>query len=232
MSRTYEAFAQDCLGAIGNLAPLQGTLNFMAGWMGCESGGSANAAANNPLNCTLSMAGDSVYNSAGVKNYPNWSEGVVATVTTLKNGLYPDLLAALLENDAAALRGPSAGVNADLSMWSAGSYTAGDYYCGRQFYSDGAQYLNDLVAGNGPGGNPAPPPGSSPPLPNPVPSGIPGWFQAIAQWIQNALSPTRWIYGILGLLFIGFGLALAVALFAKSPTGQTAAKTAVAAAAA
>lgn len=229
MSRTYEAFAQDVLGACGNLAPFQGTLDFMCGWMGCESGGSGGAA-NNPLNCTLHMAGSTQYNSAGVQNYQTWSSGVVATVTTLRNGLYPDLLAALIENDSAALRGPDAAVNADLSMWSAGSYTAGDYYCGRQFYSNGAQYLNSLVAGTGPGGNPAPPPGSSPPLPNPVPT-LPGWFQQIGSWIQAALNPQRWITGAIGLLLIGGGIVLAIIMFAESDLGKTATKAAVAAAA-
>lgn len=230
MSRTYEAFAQDCLAAIGNLAPLQGTLDFVCGWMGCESGGSGGAA-NNPLNCTLVQAGSTQYNTAGVQNYQTWSGGVVATVTTLRNGLYPDLLAALELNEIQNLVGPSAGVNADLSMWSAGSYTANDYYCGRQFYSDGGKFLASIVAGAGPGGNPAPTGG--PPATQPPPAGgggIPGWFSGIASWIQNALNPRRWLLALLGIGLITAGAVLFMAEFLQSDAGQTAVKTAAAAA--
>ncbi|MGV1036322.1 MAG: hypothetical protein ACOYD0_04760 [Candidatus Nanopelagicales bacterium] len=37
----------------------------------------------NPLNTTQPMPGDSIFNSVGVRNYPNWNTGLTATVSTL-----------------------------------------------------------------------------------------------------------------------------------------------------
>ena len=60
------------------------------------------AALNNPLATTEPGYGgtDLAGNSAGVKNYPTWQDGIDATVATLKNGLYDGVLAALSSGSA------------------------------------------------------------------------------------------------------------------------------------
>jgi len=59
---------------------------------GRAEGGSARF---NPLNTTEPWLGASVYNSAGVKNYPTATAGIQATARTLENGHYPGILADL-----------------------------------------------------------------------------------------------------------------------------------------
>ncbi|MGB3041215.1 MAG: hypothetical protein WBB44_10950 [Candidatus Nanopelagicales bacterium] len=49
----------------------------------------------NPLNTTQSMPGDSIFNSVGVRNYPNWNTGLAATVGTLALPYYDDIRLAL-----------------------------------------------------------------------------------------------------------------------------------------
>jgi len=51
----------------------------------------------NPFNTKEPWPGATLYNheGIGVKNYPNMVAGVKATVATLQNGLYPNILAAL-----------------------------------------------------------------------------------------------------------------------------------------
>lgn len=49
----------------------------------------------NPLNTTKSMPGDSVFNSVGVRNYPDWNTGLEATWLTLESAFYDAIRAAL-----------------------------------------------------------------------------------------------------------------------------------------
>ncbi|MDP3972344.1 MAG: hypothetical protein Q8P61_05460 [Candidatus Nanopelagicales bacterium] len=49
----------------------------------------------NPLNTSQSMPGDSVFNSHGVRNYPDWETGIQATVRTLQYDFYSGIRAAL-----------------------------------------------------------------------------------------------------------------------------------------
>lgn len=49
----------------------------------------------NPLNTSHTMPGSTVFNSHGVKNYPNWATGLVASVKTLELGFYSGIRAAL-----------------------------------------------------------------------------------------------------------------------------------------
>lgn len=55
---------------------------------------------NNPLDTTEPAPGATDFNTAGVKNYPSWTEGVEATVETLTNGFY-DALIETFKNPAA-----------------------------------------------------------------------------------------------------------------------------------
>lgn len=49
----------------------------------------------NPLNTTKPMPGDSIFNSVGVRNYPDWATGLEATWLTLEAGFYDGIRSAL-----------------------------------------------------------------------------------------------------------------------------------------
>lgn len=49
----------------------------------------------NPLNTSQSMPGATVFNSHGVKNYPDWATGLIATVKTMRLGFYNAIRGAL-----------------------------------------------------------------------------------------------------------------------------------------
>lgn len=57
-------------------------------WQRAEGG----SATFNPFNTTQPYAGASDYNSVGVKNYPSEAAGIDATVQTLNNGHYYDIV--------------------------------------------------------------------------------------------------------------------------------------------
>jgi hypothetical protein len=94
---------------------------FLWGWWQCE-GGNYGPKGNvypspkfNWLSTTQSMFGATNYNEIGVKNYLTWIQGVRATVKTLKNGRYDDILIAL-KNGNPFLKQPLNG----LSIWLTG----------------------------------------------------------------------------------------------------------------
>ena len=49
----------------------------------------------NPLDTERQEPGNTLYNSAGVRNYVSLAQGLTATVATLYNGAYPGVIAAL-----------------------------------------------------------------------------------------------------------------------------------------
>lgn len=75
-------------------------LLFLNDWARAEGG----SAANNPFNTTQGAPGATAYNSNGgnpVKNYTSPLEGLSATVQTLKNGRYGNILGALKQGTSA-----------------------------------------------------------------------------------------------------------------------------------
>lgn len=86
----------------------------LVAWQNREGGGGAN----NPLNSTEPAPGATVFNSVGVRNYPDAATGVAATAVTLRNGNYGDVLSALMSGH--GLCGESL---AGLSTWSGGGYS-------------------------------------------------------------------------------------------------------------
>ena len=68
-------------------------------WEMAEGGHWYNGAHFNPLNTTQPEPGAVAMNSVGVKAYVNWAQGFRATITTLRNGLYGGILAALSKGD-------------------------------------------------------------------------------------------------------------------------------------
>ena len=85
------------------MPPTQTNVNLLDAWIRCEKGDTGNAWQwNNPLNTTMPGYGgqDVPGNSAGVKIYPSQSLGVQATVATLTNGDYGDLVDGLKTSNA------------------------------------------------------------------------------------------------------------------------------------
>lgn len=58
-------------------------------------------AAWNVFDTTEPWPGSTRFNSAGVRNYPNWLAGIAATWTTLRNGDYGPIIAQLKAGDSA-----------------------------------------------------------------------------------------------------------------------------------
>lgn len=72
-------------------------VNAITTWMRYEGGHWKNSAHYNPLNTTQPEQGATSMNRVGVKAYKNWDQGLDATVTTLRNGKYANILSALMQ---------------------------------------------------------------------------------------------------------------------------------------
>jgi len=72
-------------------------LRFFDAWARAEGGG----ATNNPFNTTQTMPNATAYNSVGVRNYGTAAQGIDATVDTLTNGRYGNIIGALRKGDSA-----------------------------------------------------------------------------------------------------------------------------------
>jgi len=96
---SHTQWATDVLTALG-MPVTQQNMTAMTAWAKAEG----TAAAFNPIATTQSAAGATNFNSVGVKNYTTYGDGVAATVKTLTNGRYGNILAALSAgNDAEAV---------------------------------------------------------------------------------------------------------------------------------
>lgn len=113
MSGVGQDYYQAVLEGIG--APVSpNNLRYMAAWQAAEGG----TATNNAFNTTEAASGATNYNSVGVKNYPDEQTGIMATVKTLLNGRYNNLV-----NDMRADADPkkTAGELDELSTWGTGA---------------------------------------------------------------------------------------------------------------
>lgn len=96
-------------------------------WWAWEGGGGGVRGTINPsakynwLNCMTPMLGSTNFNAVGVKNYPLWLTGVRAHNKTMRNGRYPDVIAAFRSGNP-FLKQPVEG----LSTWLSGRGTAGN----------------------------------------------------------------------------------------------------------
>jgi hypothetical protein len=88
--RADDPFYRALLRGIGG-SPTPATLQFLYAWRQAEGG----TARYNPFNTTQRMPGSSAYNTVGVQHYPDPQTGVNATVKTILNGRYANLVAAL-----------------------------------------------------------------------------------------------------------------------------------------
>jgi hypothetical protein len=90
----------------------------MAGWIQKETPWPP-VAKFNPMNTTLNEPGASVYNSAGVKNYTSWQEGIAANAQTIVGSGYSTIL-----GDLRAGKGIGPNAASDLLKWSGGGYSS------------------------------------------------------------------------------------------------------------
>jgi len=67
----------------------------LVAWAQAEGGNWHNSAAFNPVNTTLDAPGATSINSVGVKRYTSWTQGIDATVSTIKQGNMAPILDAL-----------------------------------------------------------------------------------------------------------------------------------------
>jgi murein DD-endopeptidase MepM/ murein hydrolase activator NlpD len=101
------AWATDFLKGMGAPAT-SANIKAMTTWMAYEGGQWKNSAHYNPLNTTLSASGAVDMNSAGVKSYTSYSQGLQSNISTLKEDQrgYAAIRAALLKgNDTAGVLG-------------------------------------------------------------------------------------------------------------------------------
>lgn len=64
-------------------------------WENAEGGNWNNTATFNPLNTTQRMPGSTSMNGVGVQAYTSWDEGIQATIKTLLNGNYGNIISAM-----------------------------------------------------------------------------------------------------------------------------------------
>jgi hypothetical protein len=117
-SVTPTTWAQALLRALGAPASAE-DLRAIVAWEQAEGGHWANSALHNPLNTTQREPGSWPMNAVGVQGYPSWDEGMTATVTTLDNGRYPGVLAALRAGSCAPCVADAVGA----SPWGTGRFT-------------------------------------------------------------------------------------------------------------
>ncbi len=77
--------------------PLTGSnLRALIAWEAAEGGSfTPQGSKFNPLNTTMPAAGATIFNSVGVKNFPDWATGLDATLRTLAMPFYTEIRAAL-----------------------------------------------------------------------------------------------------------------------------------------
>lgn len=119
MGAVGDDFYSSVLNLIG--APVTpNTLTLCRTWQGYEGG----SAAWNPWNTTQWAEGATTYNSAGVKNYPDEATGEMATANTVRNGYYPDVLAAFRADLPMNQWGNSAAIIAQINTWGTHGFAA------------------------------------------------------------------------------------------------------------
>ena len=97
-------------------------LRFLNEWHLREGGGDKNNANFNPLNTTQGAPGAGSINSVGVKSYRSGGQGIAATVATLLNGHYGDIVGGLRSGRATTAQLAN---SPSLSVWGTGRWGSG-----------------------------------------------------------------------------------------------------------
>ena len=150
MSKTRHDFAHDLLldrSGVSGEDHISSLWALMA-WTVAESGlrkcDGVDGAKNNPLNTTLILPGSTVFNSAGVRNYASYADGVNATVLTLKNSRYDQLVQQMAQ--------PGTGVSHAIRvLWevvgSPWGTSGRDAYGGLEFFLSNKSTVNQITVG-------------------------------------------------------------------------------------
>lgn len=94
------AFALDLLHRLNNDQPSADTVAFIIGWTIAEDSGDGAFLRNNPLNTTQDGFNEThSINRDGVKGYLTYEDGLDATIETLMNGYYDEIVIGLQNND-------------------------------------------------------------------------------------------------------------------------------------
>lgn len=141
----WSGWAQDVLTALGDPVT-NASVQFLQTWHNFEGGG----ASFNPLNTTQTEPGSTVYNNNGVRNYTSAAQGAKATVTTLTNGRYPALLAALKTGDPYTYIDPN-GVATNLQTWGSKTFVPVYLTAAGSFQGTGGTPPPPIVAATGAG---------------------------------------------------------------------------------
>ena len=112
---TPTSWAQALLARVGDPVSAE-NVRAIVGWERAEGGHWANSARYNPLNTTQREPGSSSMNSVGVQAFTSWDQGLTATRTTLLNGRYGGILAALAAGSCATCVASAVGA----SPWGTG----------------------------------------------------------------------------------------------------------------
>ncbi len=116
-----EQRALDLLRALGNTQPTPATLAFVVEWSLAEDSGDGAIERNNLWNTTQPGFNETQsINSDGVRGYATWQDGLAATVHTLMNGYYNEVVIGLQTNDP-----PRAKAGLIASPWAASRYNGG-----------------------------------------------------------------------------------------------------------
>jgi hypothetical protein len=138
-------FARTLLSTLG-IQPTQRAIAEVVAWEQQEGGNWNNSARFNPLNTTLDEPGARSINGVGVKAYTSWSQGLKATVDTLKH--YPTILAALRGGSMSQFK---AAVNASPwgTKFARGGFVGGD---GGSIDDVMFRFVNPIAGPKGPKG--------------------------------------------------------------------------------
>ena len=106
-------------------------ITFMRAWFNREG----TAARNNPMATTIGgYAGETTFNSIGVKNYASMADGISATVKTLQEGHYVDIVGDLKAGAASTAKRYDG-----LKIWSSGNLSSNKGYWSLAGVSTGSQ---------------------------------------------------------------------------------------------
>lgn len=112
MGAVGDDFYRAVLNSLG--APVTpNTLQICRDWQSYEGG----SASWNPWNTTQWAPGATEYNDAHVRNYPDEGTGIGATVSTLRNGYYPDVVRALVADLPESEWGLSPAILGQINTW-------------------------------------------------------------------------------------------------------------------
>ncbi len=129
------------LAYLGNNQPVPSIRNFVIGWTCAEIAAPSSSYTPpeyNLLATTQRLPNSTNYNSTGVQNFVQFSDGIKANGDTIRNGWYTHLAQGLASNNILLFDpSPDTFIIEDLSMWVYGNYT-----------SDVSQYIYNIYHQN------------------------------------------------------------------------------------